>query len=216
MRNYNIFVNNLILILVFASSSLFSQVFDIIPKDTKYPYSKWTIEQFDEANTAKKSRYMTENERLVILYCNLARIDGPLFAETFLKNHLNRKKLNTSYTQSLFTYLNKRLKPLMPSKKLYHTSKKHAEKSGKDGSVGHNGFDNRFKSVSKNYSYFSENCSYGYSEPLEIVFQLLIDQDVKSLGHRKNILSIEVSDVGVSIKPHEKYKYNCVMNFGGN
>lgn len=43
--------------------------------------------------------------------------------------------------------------------------------------------------------------------------QLLIDQDVPSLGHRENILGPVFNTLGVAIRPHAVHKYNCVMDF---
>ena len=45
--------------------------------------------------------------------------------------------------------------------------------------------------------------------------QLLVDDKVPNFGHRKNILNPAFKKVGVSIRPHKVYHYNCVMEFGG-
>jgi uncharacterized protein YkwD len=64
------------------------------------------------------------------------------------------------------------------------------------------------------YSYVGENCYYGMEDPVVIVIKLLIDEGVKDLGHRHNMLEPSFNSVGVSIKPHKQYGYNCVMDFG--
>jgi uncharacterized protein YkwD len=46
------------------------------------------------------------------------------------------------------------------------------------------------------------------------VLQLLIDEGIEDLGHRNNILNPRFNSIGVSIKPHKSYDYNCVMSFG--
>jgi uncharacterized protein YkwD len=50
---------------------------------------------------------------------------------------------------------------------------------------------------------------------MEIVLQLLIDHGVPSRGHRKNILNGSSNYVGVSIQPHNGYRFNCVQDFAG-
>ena len=64
------------------------------------------------------------------------------------------------------------------------------------------------------YQGWAENCSYGYQDALSIVITLLIDDGIKDLGHRKNILNESYNSVGVAIRPHKKYRVNCVIDFG--
>ncbi len=91
----------------------------------------------------------------------------------------------------------------------------HARKSGEKGTTGHNEFEKRFKPLlGKPYVQVAENCSYGYEQAIDIVISLLIDEGIKSLGHRKNMLSKEFNSVGVAIRPHRKYRINCVIDFG--
>jgi uncharacterized protein YkwD len=66
----------------------------------------------------------------------------------------------------------------------------------------------------KKYTEVGENIYYGPYTPLEIVIQLLIDDGIEDLGHRKNLLSPKFNSIGVAIKPHKTYEYNCVMGFG--
>lgn len=66
----------------------------------------------------------------------------------------------------------------------------------------------------KTYIEVAENIYYGRYTPEEIVMQLLIDEKIEDLGHRHNLLNPKYNSIGVSIKPHKKYEYNCVMSFG--
>jgi uncharacterized protein YkwD len=43
--------------------------------------------------------------------------------------------------------------------------------------------------------------------------QLLIDDGIESLGHRKNILEPKYQWIGIAIEPHKTYRTNCVMDF---
>jgi uncharacterized protein YkwD len=92
---------------------------------------------------------------------------------------------------------------------MYQLATCFAIESGKSGSYGHHrvhcvdGFD-------------AECCSYDCQTGLTITLQLLIDQDVPSLGHRKICLDDEFTKIGVSIKPHSNYNYCCVLDFKRN
>ena len=48
---------------------------------------QWTSEQLARANTARNASYLSEQEKQVIFLCNLARMDGALFAATYLAQH---------------------------------------------------------------------------------------------------------------------------------
>jgi len=153
----------------------------------------------------------------VIFYTNLARIDGQLFADTYLKWFLDSTRAKTNnYIRSLNKDLKKvkNLPVLYSQNDLFNIGRDHAIKSGKTSHEGHRGFKSRFKPVMGTYNYVGENCYYGSEEPVVIVIKLLIDEGVKDLGHRHNMLEPSFNSVGVAIKPHKQYGYNCVMDFG--
>jgi hypothetical protein len=177
----------------------------------------WDKETINRANTAEDVDFLSEDEQKVILYVNLARIDGPLFASTFLDEYIKIKKIKAnSYTRSLYKELKnvKDLPVLVPEKDLYKAAREHATWSGKKGYQGHKGFKQRFSPLMSKYSEVGENIYYGPYTPLEIVVQLLIDEGVADLGHRKNLLNPKFNSIGVAIKPHKTFDYNCVMGLG--
>ena len=178
-------------------------------------WQQWDSITIAKANTAAGTDYYTEEEKLVILYTNLARTDGPLFTETFLKSHM-QKKSPSKYTRSLIKDLKKvkGFQPLFPEQDLYKIALGHAVTSGKTGHAGHKDFDKRFKPILGKYNLVAENCAYGLEDAMSNVIELLIDENVKDLGHRKNILNPDFNSIGVSIQPHKKFKHNCVMGFG--
>ena len=178
-------------------------------------WDRWDPSSVIMANTAVNADYMTQEEKTVILITNLARLDGQLFSETFLDTYLADEEKN-KYSRSLYKDLKpvKNLPMLNPEQDLFEAARGHALKSGKNGQVGHQGFDSRFKPLMKKYNSVAENCAYGYEKGIDIAIQLLIDKDVPSLGHRTNMLNPEYNSVGVSIEPHKTYKFNCVMDFG--
>ena len=198
------------LILLLASSyPLFSQ--DI------YKFSGWDDSIVRKAHTGINSEFLTKDEKKIILIQNLARADGRLFAETFLKQYLVMKDMKSNkYIKSLYRDLQgvKDLPMLIPEKDLYDAARDHATKSGVKGTEGHKGFKARYTPLMGTYMEVGENIYYGEYTPEEIVLQLLIDQGIEDLGHRNNILNPRFNSIGLSIKPHKEYKYNCVMSFG--
>jgi hypothetical protein len=177
----------------------------------------WDDEILEKANTGEDTRYLKESEKEVIFYTNLARTDGKLFADTYLSLYLETNKLAPdSFISSLFKELQyvKDLPMLYPDKELYDIARGHAIKSGKSGEQGHKGFEKRFKPVEKTFYTYGENCYYGKANSLLIVLDLLIDNGIDDLGHRRNMLDRNFNSVGVSIMPHKEFGYNCVMDFG--
>jgi uncharacterized protein YkwD len=187
------------------------------PPQEKYPFSKWDQSVIEQCNTAKDVTYLTDQEKEVIFLCNLARWDGKLFSETYLKQYIDSTGAEkNSYVTSLFSDLKKvkKIQPLQPAEDLYKAADAHAVESGKKGSIGHQKVDFRFKKYAPSYNDSAENCDYGNDLAIDIVMSLLIDEDVPNKGHRKNILDKDMTHVGVSIREHKKYDYNCVMDFG--
>jgi uncharacterized protein YkwD len=184
---------------------------------------KFTEAQLAQANTAKTTAYLSEEEKQVIFLTNLARLDGTLFAQTYLQDYIEQKqKKDSKYVQSLVAELKnvKNLPMLIPYEKLYQSAIFHAKDMGKKGLMSHDSSDGtdfftRIKNFLKppgGYG-FAENCAYGYSTGNDIVMQLLIDEGVPALGHRTNMLSPKFDLIGVAIQPHKTYRFNCVQDF---
>jgi len=178
----------------------------------------WEPEVVRSLHAAEGIGYLTEEEQKVVLFMNMARHDGPLFANTFLDAYVEENKVeNSSYLRSLRRDLKKAqgLEPLLVEEDLTVVAQGHAELSGRTGHVGHKDFKKRFAPLRGNpYTAWAENCSYGYEEAVEIVITLLIDEGVEGVGHRNNILNPGFNSVGVAIYPHKTYRTNCVINFG--
>lgn len=181
-------------------------------------WDSWDPEVIRSLHTADGIGYLTEEEQKVVLFMNMARHDGPLFSRTFLESYVTENQVeNTSYLRSLKKDLKKstQLPPLLVEEDLTSVARGHAELSGRTGHVGHKDFNKRFAPLRGNpYTAWAENCSYGYADAVEIVITLLIDEGVKGVGHRNNILNPNFNSVGVAIAPHKRYKTNCVIDFG--
>ena len=174
----------------------------------------------DQANTAKNAPYLSNKEKDVILYMNLARLNG----NWFIKHIYDKKtsfvsQFSLSYKKSLVKDLKKikDLPMLKPAKGLTKAARYHAKDMGKIGKIGHNSSDGTSTFVRiKKYAqggFMAENCQYGHEAAIDIVLDLLIDDKIPSLGHRKNILNRNFSYVGVAVEPHKVYRVNCVQDF---
>jgi len=176
----------------------------------------FTQSQINAATTFSSADYLTDEEKNVIFYCNLARLDGKAFVEAFLSD---LKTSQDSYEKSLVDTLVKvkDFPMLVPNKKLSEAAAYHANDIGKAGVVQHESTDGTktFDRIRQYYQggYMAENISCGYSDALSIVRQLLIDKGVESLGHRKNILGINYTRIGVAIREHATYRHCCVQDF---
>jgi uncharacterized protein YkwD len=197
------------LIFVSLNLLLLSASFAPHAKNKAHPHFTFitTKKAYNESQTAEEKR--------VIELCNIARTEPKRFADEYAAPWIDSTGKKTAYTNSLLRTL-RSMKPvgaLAFNETLKETAATHAKKSGNTGAVGHNGKKQRFKQ--SGFTYWGENCSYGYDDAMDIVMQLLIDQNIKSLGHRKNILNPKFTHIGVSIHTHRKYNWNCVQNFGG-
>ena len=60
-----------------------------------------------------------------------------------------------------------------------------------------------------------EDLCFGPADPREIVVQLIIDDGVRSRGHRKNIFHPGFKVVGIACGPHRDYGTMCAIDFAG-
>ncbi|CAN5139304.1 CAP domain-containing protein [soil metagenome] len=166
--------------------------------------------------------FMTDKEQEVIRLVNYVRTQPAQFAEQYLL------PLKNESADALECYNELKnaspQKGLLPCKALSLSSRDHALEMGRTGKVGH--FSVSGKSPGdrvKKYARFDgpwigawENCSYGLEDPLDIVLQLLIDENIPDRGHRKNILNENIALIGVSIENHKTYGINCVMDMANS
>ena len=183
----------------------------------------WTSVEIEKAKANTRNSKMSSEERDVLFYINLVRINPSKFEKEVLNPFLNENKnYSKKYVKSLRKDLNKinTLSPLNYSDKLYKFAKHHAKTTGAKGKVGHNsvglrGYKARTKKILKHFVSVGENIHYGFTDPKKVVIELLIDDGIIDVGHRKNILNNHYIFASVSIEPHKKYKYNTVIEFGG-
>lgn len=181
-------------------------------------YSAVEVEQL---HTAKSAAYLSFEEAQAVLFINMARNDGPRFWENIASPYIKEYEIGPSrYTRSLEKDLSsiKNLPLLEPNLTLFNTAREHAIASGKSGALGHKSpagtFEDRLSPLKNEFNYLLENCDYGSFTAMDIVMNLMIDEGIPDVGHRKNILHDKINAVGVSIEPHKTYHHNCVQVFG--
>lgn len=196
--------------------------FSNLPTQTNSnPLSGWDKNVLKQANTAAGANYLSDEERKLIFYTNLCRLEPKLFSQTILTDYLKNNP-EQGVEQSFLSSLKKQLANttpcgvLVPDEQLCGIAKSFAKKMGAEGKIGHADFQNRMKPIMDKYNRVGENCDYGNATGLDAFIHLLIDKsDPVNLGHRKNLLDPAFTAIGVSEQPHKKFQYNFVMDFGG-
>lgn len=173
----------------------------------------WTAEELSAANTASDAIFMTKIEREVVKYVNLARLYPQKFVRVEVRDYSlpsNYVLTETfeSYRQSLIDTLESRrpVEAVMPDEEMFVMARKWAIESGEAGLLGHD------RTMSQ-AAYRGECCDYGWHEARRVVLDLLIDDQVPSLGHRKICLSPRYTKIGVSHETHLEYRYCTVLDY---
>ncbi len=198
--------------------------------------AKWTTAELNLANTAKNVKYLSTEEKKIIFYMNLVRMDGKRFFDTYfqqyidehnskMKQYSNYKEVRVSRNDPYYRGLEqdlqniKNLGLLYPDETLTYVARQHGRDMNKKNIAGHNSSDGRTM-VDRIRKYYpnhgmAENLAFGFSSALANVSLLLLDKGVPDLGHRKNILNktLGINIVGVSIQPHPHYKYSATIDF---
>jgi uncharacterized protein YkwD len=196
----------------------------------------WTMEELALANTAKDVDYLSNEEKNIIFYMNLARMDGTRFFNTYFQDFVNANNLKMrrysnynelkvnrydAYYRGLEQDLKraKNLGLLYPDETLTYVSDQHGSDMNRHNIIGHVSSDgrtmvNRIEKYYKNRG-MAENLAFGFSGGLDIVSMLLLDTGIPDVGHRRNILNttLGLNLVGVSIQPHPHYRYSATIDF---
>lgn len=207
-----LFVSSVLLVL----PSLFAQTASVSgsanPLESYSP--EWKKPTYQACHTAAPATYMSASEQEVIFILNMMRSNPGLFLRSVLLNprsayYIKPGEKNT-YKTSLLAEMRK-LKSsdvmLQPDALLFESARCHAETSGKTGYVGHD------RMVGCRGSFMGECISYGSDNPMAVVMQLLIDEDVPSLGHRRILFNFTYSEAGVATRTHSGYGSNTVIGF---
>ena len=197
---------------------------------------EWTKEELRNANTAGEAKYLNGEEKDMVIYMNLVRMDGEKFFNTYFQDFVerhNRKMLQysnynemkISRTDKYYKSLEKDLKDIKglpafwPDEAMSWVARQHAKDMNARNYATHNSKDGRTVSdrIGKMYprKACGENLAFGYASGLDNICMLLLDKGVPNLGHRKIILDTDYkfNFVGISIQPHKGYKYCSVTDF---
>lgn len=200
------------------------------------PAAKWSAAELERANTARDVKYLSAEEKKIIFYMNLVRMDGKRFFDTYfqqyidehnekMKQYSNYKEVRVSRNDPYYRGLEQDLRDvknlglLYPDETLTYVAQQHGKDMKKHNLAGHNSSDGRTM-VDRIQKYYprngmAENLAFGFSSGLANVSLLLLDKGVPDLGHRKNILNktLGINIVGVSIQSHPHYKYSATIDF---
>lgn len=176
--------------------------------DPAFSNTMWNTYTSRDTNSAKSTTWLSNSEKRIYYYLNYARLNPKGFCERFVLPKLKYDSGNV-YLLTLIDYMYA-MKPrnaLVPDKTQFENAKCHAVSSGTIGYVGH-----VRQSANCKSGFSGECCSYGTSDPLGVVLQLLIDSGVPSLGHRYICLGW-YEKCGIAIAPHKGYGTNVVLDF---
>lgn len=115
------------------------------------------------------------------------------------------------------------MKPMLPlelRKGMILGAKDHVNDLAKTGQSGHRGSDgsiteDRLSRYGKWSDSVGEDIVYQSRKAREDVIALLIDDGVKSRGHRKNIFKSDFHVIGLALSPPAKSPAMCVITFAG-
>lgn len=186
-------------------------------------------------NTAAGVGYLSPLEKEIVFEINLFRSDPAKYAEKYIA------PLAKNYNKKIITYpgdlpiktvegvsaLNecvrelKRMKPLplvYPNKELTRAAEDHCRDQSKTGATGHTGSDRsnlrtRIERHGDWEKQIAENIAYGNTSARQTIIFLLIDDNVRTRGHRKTFLNPSLKMVGVACANHPEYRTMCVMDF---
>jgi uncharacterized protein YkwD len=190
-----------------------------------------TGDRIDNAN------YLTQIEKEVIMEINLLRSNPPAYArqriaplrvyyhgKMLFHPEKNPVPIETSegvaaLDECIRILENTKPLPLiLPTKGLTLSAHDMVQDQGATKNTGHIGCDGstmsgRIERYGEWDTAISENISYGFHQPKYIIAALLIDDGVPSRGHRITLLNNLLNLVGVSIGPHRRFDFMCVMDF---
>jgi uncharacterized protein YkwD len=192
----------------------------------------WDIDALD---TGREAPYLSPLEKDVLLEMNMVRSDPAKYAELYIKPKLAffqgtlyaapgkvpvRTREGTRSVNDCINSLRrmKAVPPLLPERGLSLAARDHAEDMGGSGRRGHQGgdgstFSRRIARYGRWEKSCGENIDYGFATGREIVLRFLIDDGVSGRGHRRNIMSTAFTKAGISLGPHKRYGYTCVVDY---
>ncbi|HYN76627.1 MAG TPA: CAP domain-containing protein [Lamprocystis sp. (in: g-proteobacteria)] len=181
---------------------------------------------------------LTPQERDVVMHINLARANPAGYARVYLeprrgmflqnvyfdpldpRGHGLRTTEGEAAVAEAVQEMSQvaGMSALTVSAALTKAAQEHAQDQAISGQIGHQGRDfstpgTRITRHGTWESMIGEVIAYGPVTGREVVSWLLIDDGVKSRGHRRNILNSQFQLIGVAIMPHPGYGHLVVTDF---
>ena len=174
---------------------------------------------------AKENTPPTEPEQVsataVIRELNLARENPKLYATFAAESRPFHMIEQGRAVDEAVRFLNKArpLPPLTLSPGMCRAAADHCVEQVA-GQLGHDGNDHSSpgQRISRYGSWslsWGENISYSQKTARGVVLALLIDDGVRSRGHRKNIFNPKFNYAGAASGPHARYRTVCTIDFAG-
>ena len=115
----------------------------------------------------------------------------------------------------------KPIQVLHKSRGMYLGAKDLGQDQSKNNTTGHRGSDgssvqDRVNRYGKWKIAVGENLCYGKDTARQVVMTLIIDDGVKSRGHRKNIFNQKYNVTGIYCDTHRTYRILAVITFAGD
>lgn len=172
----------------------------------------WSSELIEEIN---QITFMSDEEKTILYYLNKLRVNPPLFAKLYLSHRVWKSQSDEECYNYLFNITP--IAPLKASIDLYKSASLHAQDMALSNMTGHissNGLNlkERLEDLKIDINKIGENCSYGISNPLAIVLELLVDE-TDSKGHRRNLLDAQFTLIGIALQKHPYWAISCVQDF---
>ena len=158
----------------------------------------------------------------VICELNLARENPSLYASFVAESRPSHMIEHGRAVDEAVRFL-KKARPLPPLTLSTGMSRAAADHCAEqvDGQLGHDGNDrsspgDRISRYGTWSLTWGENISYGQKTARGIVLTLIIDDGVRSRGHRKNIFNPKFNFAGAAFGPHARYRTVCSIDFAGS
>jgi|GEM_PF-337967 hypothetical protein len=179
----------------------------------------WPQEKVTKCNTAIDNDELSDTEKRMVFYINLARMDGKRFAKEIIPLYVHYNpyvNMESEYFRSLLRelVLLEELPPFLVHPLLNRLAKEKAISLKNETHISHSGSDERFDKIFKAGGLAAgENIQAGDEDPLNVVMSLLVDEGVSDYGHRRNLLDSYFSHIGLSHGSQRIYDYITIMEF---
>ncbi len=190
----------------------------------------WPVELL---NTAASARYLSDDEKNVVLAMNLIRHNPAKYARLYVQPLLAyfdgtllrmpgktplRTREGAEAVRELYHELMETnpVQLLYPSEGMSLAAANHARYMKRTGNAGHEGRGGMDARLSRHGRWdvsIAENLHWGADNAHDAVLSLMIDDGVKNRGHRINILEPDFKYVGVGIDSHPKLHISYVIKY---